>query len=90
LIQSDVVSTQYNISAIVKYNSKFWGGVNYRYQESVGLIVGVSFEGFRLGYSYDLPTLSVGIPGSHEITLSYCFKLKMNKNKTRYKNTRFL
>ena len=90
LIQSDVVSTQYNISAIVKYNSKFWGGVNYRYQESVGFIVGVSFEGFRFGYSYDLPTLSVGIPGSHEVTLSYWFKLKVNKNKTRYKNTRFL
>jgi type IX secretion system PorP/SprF family membrane protein len=90
LIQSDVASTQYNISAIVNYNSKFWGGVNYRYQESVGFIVGVSFEGFRFGYSYDLPTLSVGIPGSHEVTLSYCFKLKVNKNKTRYKNTRFL
>ncbi len=90
LIQSDVVSTQYNISAIVNYNSKFWGGVNYRYEESVGFIVGVSFEGFRFGYSYDLPTLSVGIPGSHEVTLSYCFKLKVNKNKTRYKNTRFL
>ncbi len=90
LIQSDVVSTQYNISAVVNYNSKFWGGVNYRYQESVGFIVGVSFEGFRFGYSYDLPTLSVGIPGSHEVTLSYWFKLKVNKNKTRYKNTRFL
>ncbi len=90
LIQSDVVSTQYNISAIVNYNSKFWGGMNYRYQESVGFIVGVSFEGFRFGYSYDLPTLSVGIPGSHEVTLSYCFKLKVNKNKTHYKNTRFL
>ncbi len=90
LIQSDVASTQYNISAVVNYNSKFWGGMNYRYQESVGFIVGVSFEGFRFGYSFDLPTLSVGIPGSHEVTLSYCFKLIVNKNKTRYKNTRFL
>ncbi len=90
LIQSDIISTQYNISAIVKYNSKFWGGVNYRYGESVGFMVGVYFQGFRFGYSYDLPTFSVGIPGSHEITLRYCFKLKVNKNKTSYKNTRFL
>ncbi len=90
LIQSDIASTQYNISAIVNYNSKFWGGVNYRYQESVGFMVGVRFDGFNVGYSYDLPTLSVGIPGSHEITLSYCFKLKVNKNKTSYKNTRYL
>jgi type IX secretion system PorP/SprF family membrane protein len=90
LIQSDVVSTQYNISAIVNYNSKFWGGVNYRFQESVGFMVGVNFQGFRFGYSYDLSTLSMGVPGSHEITLRYCFKIKVNKNKTRYKNTRFL
>jgi type IX secretion system PorP/SprF family membrane protein len=90
LIQSDIVSTQYNISAVVNYNSKFWGGVNYRYQESVGFMVGVSFQGFKLGYAYDLSTLSVGVPGSHEITLRYCFKLKVNKNKTSYKNTRYL
>jgi type IX secretion system PorP/SprF family membrane protein len=90
LIQSDIVSTQYNISAIVNYNSKFWGGINYRYQESVDFMVGVRFSGFSFGYSYDLSTMSMGVPGSHEITLSYCFKLKVNKNKTSYKNTRFL
>ncbi len=90
LVQSDVVSTQYNISAVVNYNSKFWGGINYRYQESVGFMVGVRFQGFNFGYSYDLSTLSMGVPGSHEITLSYCFKLKINKNKTSYKNTRYL
>ncbi len=90
LIQSDIVSTQYNISAIVNYNSKFWGGVNYRYQESIGFMAGVKFQGFRFGYSYDISTLSMGVPGSHEITLGYCFKIKVNKNKTRYKNTRFL
>jgi type IX secretion system PorP/SprF family membrane protein len=90
LIQSDIASTQYNISAIVTYNSKFWGGINYRYQESVDFLVGVRFKGFNVGYSYDINTLSAGIPGSHEITLRYCFKLKINKNKTSYKNTRFL
>ena len=90
LIQSDIVSTQYNISAIVNYNSKFWGGVNYRFQESIGFMAGVNFQGFRFGYSYDVSTLSMGIPGSHEITLRYCFKVKVNKNKTKYKNTRFL
>ncbi len=90
LIQSDIVSTQYNVSAVVNYNSKFWGGVNYRYQESIGFMAGVYFKQFRFGYSYDISTLSMGIPGSHEITLSYCFKIKVDKNKTKYKNTRFL
>jgi type IX secretion system PorP/SprF family membrane protein len=90
LIQSDLVSTQYNISAIVNYNNRFWGGINYRYQESVAVMVGVHYQGFHFGYSYDISTLSMGVPGSHEITLSYCFKLKINKNKTSYKNTRYL
>jgi len=90
LIQSDLVSTQYNISAIVNYNKRFWGGINYRYQESVAVMVGVYYQGFNFGYSYDISTLSMGVPGSHEITLSYCFKLKINKNKTSYKNTRYL
>ena len=40
-ILSDLASTQYNFTAIVKYNDKFWGGLNYRFQESVGVIVGM-------------------------------------------------
>ncbi len=90
LIQSDIASTQYNFSAVVNYKSKFWGGINYRFQESFGFIVGVNYGGFRFGYSYDLPTLPVGLAGSHEISLGYCFKIKTEKARTSYKNTRFL
>jgi type IX secretion system PorP/SprF family membrane protein len=90
LVQTDLASTQYNLSTIVTYNSKFWGGINYRYQESVGFLVGVLIDGIRVGYSYDLPTLPVGLAGSHEITVSYCFKIKTEKTKTSYKNTRYL
>jgi len=90
LIQSDIYSTQYNLSAIVKYNNRFWGGLNYRFQESVGVIVGMSIKDFRIGYSYDIPTLAVGVPGSHEIHLGYCFKLETDKSGTKYKNTRYL
>ncbi len=90
LIQTDLASTQYNLSTSVTYNSKIWGGINYRFQESVGFLVGVLIDGIRVGYSYDLPTLPVGLAGSHEITVSYCFKIKTEKTKTRYKNTRYL
>ena len=90
LIQSDIASTQYNFSGIVTYKSKFWGGINYRLQESVGLIVGIQLDNIRVGYSYDLPTLPVGLAGSHEISVSYCFKIKTEKTKTSYKNTRYL
>ncbi len=90
LIQSDFAKTQYNLSTIVKYNGKFWGGINYRMQESVGIIVGVQFRDFQVAYSYDVVTLGMGVPGSHEVSLNYCFKIKADKSKTSYKNTRYL
>lgn len=90
MIQTDLASTQYNLSTIVTYNSKFWGGINYRPQESVGFLVGILVDGVRVGYSYDLPTLPVGLAGSHEITVGYCFKINREKTKTSYKNTRYL
>lgn len=89
-ILSDLASTQYNVSAIVSYNDRFWTGLNYRFQESVDFIVGVRFGDIRVGYSYDWNTMSLGIPGSHEITLGYCFKIKGDRSKTTYKNTRYL
>ena len=90
LIQSDFISTQYNISTTVNYNTRFWGGLNYRFQESIGAIVGLRFKDFRLGYAYDMNTKRLGVPGSHEVSLSYCFKIKADRSKTSYKNTRYL
>lgn len=90
MILSDLASTQYNVTGIVRYNDKFWAGLNYRFEESVGVIVGVRFKDFRIGYSYDINTMRLGIPGSHEVGLSYCFKIKGDRSKTSYKNTRYL
>lgn len=90
MILNNAVSTQYNLSAIVTYNNRFWGGLNYRYQESIDFIAGVSFKDFRVAFSYDLTTNSLGLPGSFEIGLGYCFKLKLDNTKTSYKNTRYL
>lgn len=90
LIQSDLVSTQYNLSGIVNYNARFWGGLNYRFGESVGVLVGMHFKDLGIGYSYDVNTMRLGVPGSHEISISYCFKIKGDKSRTSYKNTRYL
>ncbi|MCK5775891.1 MAG: type IX secretion system membrane protein PorP/SprF [Bacteroidales bacterium] len=90
LIQSDFISTQYNISATVNYNSRFLAGLNYRFQESVGIMVGMRYKDFRLGYAYDANTKRLNVPGSHEISLNYCFKIKPDRSKTSYKNTRYL
>ncbi len=90
LIQSNLISTQYNLSAIVNYNAKFWGGLNYRVQESIGVLVGMRFKDFVIGYAYDINMMKYGVPGGHEISLGYCFKIKGDKSRTSYKNTRYL
>lgn len=92
MVLSDVTSTQYNLSAIVKYNDRFWGGLNARLGnlESIGVIVGVSFKDFRIGYAYDINLMGLSMPGSHEVSMGYCFKLKGDRSKTSYKNTRYL
>ncbi len=83
-------ASQINISAKVLYNNKFWGGVNYRLQESIGLMAGIYFKDLRIGYAYDINTLGLGVPGSHEISIGYCFKIQADKSARVYRNTRYL
>ncbi len=41
-LMSNVSTYQMNLTGTVVYNNKFWGGVNYRPQESIGLMVGMT------------------------------------------------
>lgn len=92
MVLSDIATTQYNLSATVKYNNRFWVGLNGRLGnfESIGVLVGLSFKDFRIGYAYDINMMQLSMPGSHEVTMGYCFKLKGDRSKTSYKNTRYL
>ncbi|MCF8228037.1 MAG: PorP/SprF family type IX secretion system membrane protein [Bacteroidales bacterium] len=81
---------QLDVSGIVEYQNKFWGGINFRPQESIGLIAGVMFKKFMIGYSYDVNISGLKIGGSHEIRLGYCFKLEFDRAIKIYRNTRFL
>ncbi len=99
-IKTDFVSAQYDISAIAKYNSQFWGGLSYRFQDAVALILGVrpfttgSMAGLHIGYSYDFTTSDLGRSGrsigSHEIMLRFCFNIERPIVFESYKNTRML
>ncbi|MBS4057983.1 MAG: PorP/SprF family type IX secretion system membrane protein [Bacteroidales bacterium] len=82
--------SQINLSGTVVYNNRFWGGVNYRYGESIGVLIGMVVKDFRIGYAYDINTLGVSVPGSHEISLGYCFKIKGERSTRSYRNTRYL
>jgi len=89
-VMSNISTMQMNLTGTVVYNNKFWGGVNYRPQESIGLMVGLSVLDLRIGYAYDINTMGIGVPGSHEISLGYCFKINTEKNIKTYRNTRYL
>lgn len=89
-VMSDIASTQFNASAMVLYRDVFSLGANYRFQESVGLMVGLTIKDFNLMYSYDINTMGLPVPGSHEIALSYCFKLDLDRTPRDYRSVRYL
>ena len=89
-VMSNLASTQLNASARVVYNNLFSLGVNYRPQESVGLMAGLTIKDITVVYAYDINTMGLGVPGSHEIGLSYCFKLDLDRTPRDYRSVRYL
>ena len=89
-VMTNISSAQLNAGIKVVYNDIFSLGVNYRPEESVGLTVGLTIKDFVLGYAYDINTMGYNIPGSHEISLSYCFKLDLDRTPRDYRSVRYL
>ena len=89
-VMTNLSSAQLNAGMKVVYNDAFSLGVNYRPQESIGLTVGLTIKDFVLGYAYDINTMGHNIPGSHEIALSYCFKLDLDRTPRDYRSVRYL
>lgn len=90
IVMSDIASTQLNASMKVVYRDLFSLGVNYRPQESVGLMVGLTIKDITVAYAYDINTMGLTVPGSHEIGLSYCFKLDLDRTPRDYRSVRYL
>jgi type IX secretion system PorP/SprF family membrane protein len=83
---------QFQLATLLEINNKFWGGLEYRFQDAVSLLAGMNIKGVRVGLSYDIATswMSGYSNGSVEVMLNYCFKVKTEKFRKSYKNTRFL
>jgi len=88
----DGAAFQFNISALLFYNNKFYGGLGYRLQDAVSVLAGLNIKNFRVGLAYDINTsrLSKYNSGSIEVMLGYCFKIDTDKFRRSYRNTRFL
>jgi len=89
-LKSDGNTFQADFNALVKYNNKVWGGVSYRMNDAIALIIGMAYKDLEIGYSYDIPTSRVGATGSHEIMARYVFKIEREKARSGYRNTRYL
>ena len=96
LVKSDGSTFTFDVTGLVRYNGRVWGGLTYRFQDAASVILGMNVRNFNLGYSYDLTTSQLGrvtkgkSTGSHEVWLSYCFKIEIEKPRRSYRNTRFL
>ena len=91
LIKTEFSSMQVDASCLLEYQHKFWGGMNYRLQDAISVMGGLSVGGFKFGLAYDLPTsrLSTQGVGSLDIFVRYCFKVENPpKPPTSYRNTR--
>ncbi|HSW67093.1 MAG TPA: type IX secretion system membrane protein PorP/SprF [Bacteroidales bacterium] len=89
-IKSDGSSVQFDLNTSVVYKERFWGGMSYRHQDAIVMLVGLTLNELKIGYSYDIPLSAIGGFGSHEIMVNYSFKLELEKERKSFRNTRFL
>jgi type IX secretion system PorP/SprF family membrane protein len=67
---------QLDINCRVWYKNTMWGGLSYRSQEAMSIMLGYTYDRkIYIGYSYDLVLNPLGAHnfGSHEIMLGYRF-----------------
>lgn len=69
---------QFDANLMVDLNQSFFGGVTYRSSDAFITILGVNYQNYSFGYSYDFTFTEMNIPsyGSHAIVLNYRFKPK--------------
>lgn len=92
LVKSDLAGWQVDLNTNLVYNDRLWGGVTYRTQDAIALLMGLELlNGLKVGYSFDLTTSAIGRYGygSHELFIGYSLDLDRNRNR-KYKSVRFL
>jgi type IX secretion system PorP/SprF family membrane protein len=92
LIKTDLAGWQVDVTGRIVYDDKFWGGISYRLDDAVSLLMGLEMlNGLKVGYSFDLVTSAIGYYGfaSHEIFVTYSIDLEKNRSQ-KYKSVRFL
>lgn len=87
----------FDVSCLLEYQNQFWGGVNFRLDDSFSLLAGVNWDKMKFGFAYDMTLSKLGYTkrglskGSLEAYLRYCFKIVIPpKLPSSYQGTRYL
>lgn len=101
LVKSDATITSFDLTGIATYEDQFYGGLTYRLQDAVALILGYKYQMsgqgagggiLRIGYSYDFTTsqLRQYSGGAHELLVKYCFNVTPQVKVQKHRTVRFL
>lgn len=93
MVKSDLTFTTGEITGRLRYNKFLSGGIGYRYNDAICVVLAAELKGFYIGYSYDYPTSAIvkASSGSHEIFAGYSLKLDFSeKNKNKHKSIRIM
>jgi len=97
-IKTDASSTQFDINCLGIWNEKYWGGLSYRLQDAISILIGGKpftqgkMSPLSIGLAYDITTsaMRVASSGSLEIMLGYCFKISTPTKVESYRNVKYL
>jgi type IX secretion system PorP/SprF family membrane protein len=75
VIKSDFKTVSPEVGALVSYNSNYWVGVNYRWQDAASFLIGGNFLNNKLSVGYAMDYVVFGTLAkatlSHELMLRY-------------------
>ena len=86
-------NTQVDVSVRLVYNKQFWGGLSWRKDDAMILMLGGTFKMIEAGYAYDFPVSRIikESTGSHEVFIRYTTNINLNKSiKNKHKSVRLL
>ena len=95
LVRTDLVSWRGDVTGRLTYTNdtkKMYAGISYSPTNSVTMLVGGSFHGVMLGYSYEVYTSAINpANGSHELYVGYQTDINLvKKGKNRHQSVRIL
>ncbi len=95
ILRTDMMAWRGDITARLTYDGPklhLYGGLSYSPTVGVALLVGTTFHGVKIGYSYEMYTGGVGaLSGTHEVVLGYQMELNLGKKgKNRHQSLRIL